>query len=52
MLKCEKCGYEWNPRDPESPPDQCANPTCKTYYWDRPHKSMSHSLEGQQRVAH
>lgn len=31
QLKCEKCGYEWNPRKDEV--RQC--PKCKSAWWDK-----------------
>jgi Zn finger protein HypA/HybF involved in hydrogenase expression len=36
-LKCERCGYEWNPRKPEI--RMC--PSCKTPYWDVPKKTKA-----------
>lgn len=34
-LRCERCGYEWTPRT-EGLPKVCANPKCKSPYWNRP----------------
>ena len=50
-VKCLRCGYAWVSRTPDTPPDQCANPKCRTYYWDQPRNTKGHSLEGHQRVA-
>lgn len=33
--KCERCEYEWQPRDPDAdPPKRCPGPTCKSPYWN------------------
>jgi len=37
--KCERCGYEWIPRNPNSEPEVCAK--CKSPYWNRPRRSMT-----------
>ena len=34
--RCERCGYEWIPRDLEVEPEAC--PKCKSPYWNRPKK--------------
>ena len=34
--RCERCGHEWVPRDPEQAPRVC--PNCKSPYWDQPRK--------------
>ncbi len=34
--RCERCGHEWVPRDPEQEPKVC--PKCKTLYWNQPRK--------------
>jgi predicted Zn-ribbon and HTH transcriptional regulator len=33
-LKCKRCGYEWIPRSYEKP-NRCANPKCRSPYWDK-----------------
>jgi predicted Zn-ribbon and HTH transcriptional regulator len=35
-LRCNRCGYEWWPRDPTKTPAVCAK--CKTPYWNKPRK--------------
>lgn len=35
-FRCERCGHEWVPRDPEATPKVC--PKCKSPYWDRPNR--------------
>jgi rubredoxin len=35
-LKCQICGYEWTPRDPDVLPRQC--PLGKHYNWNKPPK--------------
>jgi predicted Zn-ribbon and HTH transcriptional regulator len=32
-FKCQRCGHEWVPHDPENPPRTC--PKCKSPFWDR-----------------
>ena len=32
--KCERCGYEWIPRQ-EQKPKTCASKKCNSPYWDR-----------------
>lgn len=32
------CGHVWMPNNPELRPKAC--PKCKSYYWDRPVKSL------------
>ncbi|OFV98268.1 MAG: hypothetical protein A3H28_08065 [Acidobacteria bacterium RIFCSPLOWO2_02_FULL_61_28] len=34
--RCERCGYEWIPREPDVEPEAC--PKCKSAYWNRPKK--------------
>ena len=37
LYRCERCGYEWLPRrESTREPKVCANPKCKSPYWDRP----------------
>jgi hypothetical protein len=38
-FRCERCGYEWVPRDIEQEPKNC--PRCKSPYWNRPRKNAS-----------
>jgi hypothetical protein len=35
-FRCERCGHEWAPREPEQAPTVC--PKCKSPYWNRPRK--------------
>ena len=39
--RCERCEYEWIPRDLNVEPEAC--PKCKSPYWNRPKK---HGKEG------
>jgi hypothetical protein len=34
--RCERCDYEWIPRDLDVEPEAC--PKCKSPYWNRPRK--------------
>lgn len=36
--RCERCEYEWIPRDFEREPLTC--PKCRSPYWDRPRERM------------
>jgi hypothetical protein len=41
LYTCERCGYEWIPRDALSatePPKVCPNPKCKSPYWNTPRR--------------
>ncbi len=40
LLKCQRCGYEWYPRTPESP-KYCANKKCRSPYWNKPKVKQS-----------
>ncbi len=33
--KCERCGYEWTPNNPDDLPIKCANPDCNSPYWNK-----------------
>ncbi len=35
-FRCERCGHEWAPREPEQAPTVC--PKCKSPYWNRPRR--------------
>ena len=35
-FRCERCGHEWVPREPDREPRVC--PRCKSPYWNRPRK--------------
>jgi len=35
--RCLRCGHEWVPRSKDKP-RSCANPKCRSVYWDRPRK--------------
>ncbi len=32
--ECNRCGYKWVPRS-EKKPLNCANPKCRSPYWDK-----------------
>lgn len=34
-LRCTRCGTEWFPRNPLKLPKTCANPNCKSPYYNR-----------------
>ena len=34
--RCDRCGYEWIPRDLEVEPEAC--PKCKSPYWNKPRR--------------
>ena len=36
VIRCERCGYEWTPRDAARLPTVCASLTCKSPYWNKP----------------
>jgi hypothetical protein len=36
MIRCERCGYEWIPKNPKQLPTVCANLTCKSPAWNKP----------------
>ncbi len=38
-FQCERCDYQWIPRDIEQEPKVC--PSCKSPYWNRPRKKAS-----------
>ena len=35
MLKCNRCGHTWVPRNNELP-TSCPNPECRSPYWNKP----------------
>lgn len=37
--RCERCNYEWAPRNKEQEPRVC--PNCKSPYWNVPRKKQS-----------
>ncbi len=39
VVRCERCGYEWIPKDPEQLPAVCSNRKCKSPYWNRPRQN-------------
>lgn len=41
--RCERCGYEWLPRDTNQEPKVC--PKCKSPYWNTPKKQVAMSYE-------
>jgi hypothetical protein len=40
-FRCERCGYEWIPRDASREPAVCPNRKCKSPYWNRPRRPMT-----------
>ena len=40
MLKCNKCQYEWLPRQEPEKVKEC--PKCKSYFWKEPKKGGQH----------
>jgi hypothetical protein len=40
VLQCERCGYEWFPKNPQKLPDVCSNRECKSPYWNRPRQRL------------
>jgi len=46
-LKCLRCGYTWFPRKPE-PPQACANPKCRSPYWNKPRKNKRKGVKSEQ----
>jgi hypothetical protein len=39
FFQCERCGYEWLPREEGVEPAVCPNPKCKSPYWNRPRRA-------------
>ncbi len=39
VLRCERCGYEWFPKDPQKLPAVCSNRKCKSLVWNKPRPS-------------
>ena len=37
-FRCERCGHEWIPADPNKEPLTCPNPKCRSPYWNRPRR--------------
>jgi len=35
VYRCKRCGYEWAGRQGRPEPKTCANPKCRSPYWDR-----------------
>jgi hypothetical protein len=42
-FRCERCGHEWAPREPNEAPTVC--PKCKSPYWNRPRRGEIPSEE-------
>jgi len=38
MLRCERCGYQWQKRG-KNLPEVCANLKCKSRYWNKPRRN-------------
>lgn len=36
VIRCERCGYEWIPKDPKHLPAVCSNRACKSPAWNKP----------------
>ena len=36
VFVCDRCRWEWVPKDAAKPPERC--PKCKSPYWDRPER--------------
>lgn len=36
VLTCLKCGWEWEPRNPDKLPGTCPNPECRSRNWQKP----------------
>jgi hypothetical protein len=36
VVRCERCGYEWIPKDPQKLPAVCSNRRCKSFAWNKP----------------
>ena len=36
-FQCERCGYQWH-TSTDRIPGTCANPKCRSPYWDRPRR--------------
>jgi hypothetical protein len=36
VIRCERCGYEWIPKDPKQLPTVCSNRACKSPAWNKP----------------
>ncbi len=45
MLRCERCGYEWQQRGKKLP-EVCANLKCKSRYWNRPRQQRKTKKDG------
>ncbi len=37
-LQCTRCSWVWYPKSPK-PPQTCANPHCRSPYFDRPRQT-------------
>ena len=37
-LTCQRCGYVWKAKPERDLPNNCANPVCKSTFWDTPRK--------------
>lgn len=42
-IKCLRCGYEWTPRGEKIV--RCANPKCRSVYFDVPKKDTNEKKE-------
>jgi hypothetical protein len=42
ILRCERCGYEWPPNDPDTLPAVCSNKECKSPAWNKPRPKARH----------
>jgi len=44
ICRCERCGYEWEPRKQEQEPHVC--PKCKSAYWNTPKRNKTKTDSG------
>jgi predicted Zn-ribbon and HTH transcriptional regulator len=44
QITCLRCGYAWFPTTPTKP-KTCANPKCRSVYYDTPRKRQAKKLE-------
>ena len=47
LLTCCRCFYFWRQRLPAKPL-RCANPVCRTPYWDRPRRHEDAVVEAKE----
>ena len=37
-LTCQRCGHQWKAKADRDLPNNCANPNCKSGFWDMPRR--------------